>query len=417
MIVNTSAQSAARISPETAAAFGLSADATPDDVLNILKAGVLHKTTGKYTKYSTVGALPVGATLSLNVNGKAREFLVVHQGKPSDLYDDSCDGTWLLMKDVYKSQEWHGSSDNKYESSDIHSYLNNTFLNLFDANIRDTIKQVKIPYRKNGGSYGGIIGSGTNGLSCKVFLLSGYEVGFTSNNSDYFPIDGAKLAYFESGTSTLAKEKRIAYLNGSATSWWLRSPVSNNGNTSSVIDVNDTGSYEYSSALTSNGVRPAFVLPSDFACEVYADSNGKFYPEQEYITTLSDVLGNALNVGAKVAVGSYVGTGAYGAANSNSLTFDFAPKMVMVFQQASLTGGNTGNLISSNATYNCFVQLMDLLTTEYVTGHGFGARLNGSLMGKKSADGKTISWYSTDGAEYQYNQSSSYRVYSYIAFG
>ena len=45
----------------------------------------------------------VGSTVKLKVNGTAREFLVVHQGKPSSLYDESCNGTWLLMKDCYES--------------------------------------------------------------------------------------------------------------------------------------------------------------------------------------------------------------------------------------------------------------------------------------------------------------------------
>ena len=165
----------------------------------------------------------VGSTVKLKVNGTAKEFIVVHQGKPSSLYDDSCNGTWLLMKDIYENRVWQSGNINKYESSDIHTYLNNTFLNLFESNIRDAIKQVKIPYRKNGGS-GGTDQSGANGLSAKIFLLSGYEVGFTTSDNSYFPVDGAKLSYFESGTGSSALNKRIAYLNGSAASWWLRSP-------------------------------------------------------------------------------------------------------------------------------------------------------------------------------------------------
>lgn len=157
----------------------------------------------------------VGSTVKLKVNGTAKEFIVVHQGKPSSLYDDSCNGTWLLMKDIYENRVWQSGNINKYESSDIHTYLNNTFLNLFDSNIKDAIKQVKIPYRKNGGS-GGTNQSGANGLSCKIFLLSGYEVGWTSSDNQYFPQDGAKLSYFESGTGTSANNKRIANLNGSA---------------------------------------------------------------------------------------------------------------------------------------------------------------------------------------------------------
>ena len=165
----------------------------------------------------------VGSTVKLKVNGTAKEFIVVHQGKPSSLYDDSCNGTWLLMKDIYENRVWQSGNINKYESSDIHTYLNNTFLNLFESNIRDAIKQVKIPYRKNGGS-GGTDQSGANGLSAKIFLLSGYEVGWTTSDYSYFPVDGAKLSYFESGTGTSANNKRIANLNGSAAAWWLRSP-------------------------------------------------------------------------------------------------------------------------------------------------------------------------------------------------
>ena len=46
----------------------------------------------------------VGSTVKLKVDGALKEFLVVHQGKPSSIYDDSCNGTWLLMKDCYVSR-------------------------------------------------------------------------------------------------------------------------------------------------------------------------------------------------------------------------------------------------------------------------------------------------------------------------
>lgn len=208
-----------------------------------------------------IGSLDVGATVKLNVSSTPWEFLVVHQGLPSSLYDANCDGTWLLMKDIYEQRQWHSSDVNKLESSTIHSYLNSTFLNLFDSNIKDAIKQVKIPYRKNGGS-GGTNQSGANGLSCKIFLLSGYEVGWTSSDNQYFPQDGAKLSYFESGTGTSANNKRIAKLNGSAAYWWLRSPVT--GRTGGVWLVRSNGGYYDGSASSSYGIRPALILPSDF---------------------------------------------------------------------------------------------------------------------------------------------------------
>ena len=202
----------------------------------------------------------VGSTVKLKVNGTAKEFIVVHQGKPSSLYDNSCDGTWLLMKDIYENRQWHNSNVNNLENSTIHSYLNGTFLNLFESNIRDAIKQVKLPYRKNGGS-GGSDQSGANGLSAKIFLLSGYEVGWTTSDYSYFPVDGAKLSYFESGTGTSANNKRIANLNGSATDWWLRSPLPHNSDY--VWLVGSRGNYGSYYASSSLGIRPTVILPSN----------------------------------------------------------------------------------------------------------------------------------------------------------
>lgn len=239
----------------------------------------------------------VGSTVKLKVDGSLKEFIVVHQGKPSSMYDESCNGTWLLMKDCYVSRAWHSSNVNKYESSDIHSYLNNTFINLFDSNIRDAIKQVKLPYRKNGGS-GGQDQSGANGLNCKIFLLSGYEVGWTTSDNPYFPVDGAKLAYFESGTGTSANNKRVAYLNGSAALWWLRSP--NTSGTYRVWYVYSGGDCSYDGASNSGGIRPALILPSTLLA---SDDGTVSTNTPPTITSTSGASG--VNLGSKTAAFSF----------------------------------------------------------------------------------------------------------------
>lgn len=239
----------------------------------------------------------VGSTVKLTVNGKAREFIVVHQGKPSSVYDESCNGTWLLMKDIYENRVWQSGNINKYESSDIHTYLNNTFLNLFESNIRDAIKQVKIPYRKNGGS-GGTDQSGANGLSAKIFLLSGYEVGWTTSDYSYFPVDGAKLSYFESGTGTSANNKRIANLNGSAARWWLRSPSTSS--TGNVWHVYSNGDYSGNGAANSYGIRPALILPSTL---LVSDDGTVSTNTPPTITSTSGASG--VNLGSKTAAFSF----------------------------------------------------------------------------------------------------------------
>ena len=205
-----------------------------------------------------VSELAVGTLIKINENGAPVEYMVVNQGLPSSMYDARCNGCWVLRKDVYTTRTWD-SSNNDYKNSDIRSYLNSTFLNLFDDDIKNAIKQVKIPYQNGTGS-GGSVASGANGLSCKIFLLSGYEVGFSTSDNSYLPRDGAKLSYFSSGTSSSANNKRIAKLNGSAANWWLRSP--DTLVTSSVWGVLSDGVCSYWRCSNSIGVRPALVLDS-----------------------------------------------------------------------------------------------------------------------------------------------------------
>ena len=203
-----------------------------------------------------LGTKAVGSIVKIKVNGASKDFIVVQQGNPNtSTYDSSCNGTWLLMKDIYTTSTF--GNNNSYKDSSIHTYLNGTFYNLIDSNIRAAIKQVKIPYQNGTGS-GGSLATGSNGLSTKVFLLSGYEVGWTTSDNGYFPKDGVRLAYF--GNSSSGNSKRIAYNGSSAAIWWLRSPYTNNS--SDVWYVYTGGAYSNFWSSGSYGVRPAFILPS-----------------------------------------------------------------------------------------------------------------------------------------------------------
>ena len=240
---------------------------TPTELAAVTR---VRNVTYSAVKPETVGGLDVGESVFLNVDGKRMEFIVVNQGNPdTSIYDDSCNGTWLLMKDIYEKRQWQSSNVNDYANSTIHSYLNSTYLNLFDANIRDAIKQVKLPYRKNGGS-GGTDQSGANGLPAKIFLLSGYEVGWTTSDSSYFPVDGAKLDYFTASSG--GNSKRIANFNGSAANWWLRSPKTNRNG--SVWFIYPSGNRGDGDALSPYGIRPALVLPSTITVDNYRNVGG-----------------------------------------------------------------------------------------------------------------------------------------------
>lgn len=207
--------------------------------------------------YVTLSSKAIGSTIKLKVNGSAKDFIVVHQGKPSSVYDDSCNGTWLLMKDIYENRAWHSSNTNDYANSTIHSYLNSTFLNLFESNIKNAIKQVKLPYRKGSGT-STTVTSGSNGLSAKIFLLSATETSFSFSNMPSG--EGAELAYFKGCADNSSDSKRVAKLNGSAAYWWLRSPGC--GNFSYALYVNSNGDWNNGDCSYSCGIRPALILPS-----------------------------------------------------------------------------------------------------------------------------------------------------------
>lgn len=396
----------------TAALFGKTNAAVPDDILSLLSKSTLAQTAGKYTRHVGTNAdRLVGSTMTLNVDGKPYEFIVVQQGKPSSMYDDSCSGTWLLMKDIYEKRQWHSSDVNKYETSDVDTWLNNDFVGLFDDSVQQLIKQVKIPYRQNGGT-NGTDRSGANGLSRKAFLLGGYEVGFTTSDNLYLPVDGAKLAYFESGTGTSANNKRIAKLSGSAVEWCLRSPYTYD--TRYAWFVTSDGGCSYNITSSSRGVLPCIIFSSDAEYIYYTDSSGNVYSEQEYETMLTDVLGNLIAIpagqikdGVKIETGSYTGTGTYGASNPNSLTFGFVPSYILVFAEYMDT------------TTRCLYWMQIFWDISLVPVFNTYENANGNLSNyfpcTGSFSGTNVSWHSAKLADQQMNRASV--VYHYIAIG
>lgn len=242
----------------------------------------------------------VGSIVKIKVNGAAKDFIIVHQGLPSSAYDASCNGVWVVMKDIYTTMKWD-SSNNDYLNSDMTAYLNGTFISLIDADIRNAIKQVKIPYTNYSNNN---VMSGSNGLSCKVFLLSGTEVGFSGVS--YMNTEGAKLSYFDSAS------KRVAYNGSSAAEWWLRSPLTSYS--SHVWYVKPDGSDDYWYCYDTYGVRPAFVLPSTLvvsddgtvstntapAINASSTNLGKQNAPFNFAYTVTDADGDALTVTEKL---------------------------------------------------------------------------------------------------------------------
>ena len=191
------------------------------------------------TTFSPVplASAPVGAIVKLDYKGELRDFIIVHQGRPSNLYDASCDGTWLLMKEADSIRSFRYDKDNNsYADSTIHKIMNGVILDSFSSEIQQRIKQVKIPYRKGNGNSSTPVSSGSSGLETRLFLLSAKEVGL----SDQYTIanDGARLDYFEVGSSGNAKRQAILYGTNNNCNWWLRSPYTGNSNGGSFVSHN-----------------------------------------------------------------------------------------------------------------------------------------------------------------------------------
>lgn len=216
--------------------------------------------------------LEVGSKLKTAVNGVDYNWLVVHQGLPSSLYDASCNGTWLLLEEVYQNRLWD-TSDVPYGESDIHTYLNGAFFGYLPPAVQSLVKQVKIPCQAAFGSE--TINSGANGLSTRLFLLSPNELGVTDSTVTQYA-DGAKLSYFLSGATSEALALRIASLSGTAAGWWTR--TTRYDDVEQVISIGEAGNtvgrsprtgYEY-------GTRPAMILPSTAKVEAEPNPDGSY---------------------------------------------------------------------------------------------------------------------------------------------
>lgn len=365
-----------------ASMFGFGSDAVPNDLFSILSQSVLYKTG---TSGAQIGTLPVGTTIYLNENGSPVPYIIVNQGIPqnSSLYDSSCDGTWVLRQDVYENSSWDADNSNALPGADIFATMAG-MLNLYDSRVRNAIQAVKIPYCVGGDS--SIVNSGANGLQCNIFPLGVYEVGWTTNTNSRFPVDGAVLSYFQ-GTDEI-DSKRIAYLNGEANTWWLRSVRTSS--TNGVWRVLTTGNYSYGGASGSHGIRPAFVLPTSFAVS--------YQPPGLY-----DVSDNLLIQlpGVQIETGSYVGTGTYGASNPNTLTFEFEPKVWGVYSHVSHIDNN-----SYVTLYDKNIFPWGINTEEFE----IATNINWTI----SFDGNKANWYGTN-ATYQRNSSGI--MYYYFAIG
>lgn len=223
---------------------------------------------------TTLGNKSVGSIVKLKENGVLVDFYVAKHD-----YENGLNGsgrTLVVRKDCYDTRQWHTSNVNAYATSAIDTWLNSTYKNLLDADIRGVIGTTKIKYTPGNGNT--TVGT----LERAIFLLSVTELG---KSASYANTEGTALS--------IASSLQIAYLNGSAVVQWTRSPYTDY--TSRAYYLYTNGGVGYYGCSDAYGSRPAFTLPSTLSVSDDGSVSVNTAP------TISGSYATGTNLGTKTA--------------------------------------------------------------------------------------------------------------------
>lgn len=179
-----------------------------------------------------------GSIVKLNENGSPVEFYVAKHDYESAL--NGTGRTLLVRKSISTRLVW-GSSNNKYASSNLDSYLNGTYKDSFGADIQMAIGTTKFYYTPG---YQDIT---VTTLERGIFQLSLTELGKTAN---YARVEGSAIPIASTLTS-ITQGTRTPYSDDS----------SSYGNTR-VYYVQAGGTVAYDGCTSETEARPCFTLPS-----------------------------------------------------------------------------------------------------------------------------------------------------------
>ena len=163
---------------------------------------ILHRRRSEKIETGTaLSNIEEGQIVKIAESGTPVEFYLAKHDYESSL--NGAGRTLVVRKDCYDQRQWHTSNVNAYASSAIDSWLNSTYKNLLDADIRSLIGTTKIRYTPGNGNWN------VSTLERSVFLLSLTELG---ESHTYANTEGSALP--------IASTLKIAYQNGSPTYQW-----------------------------------------------------------------------------------------------------------------------------------------------------------------------------------------------------
>lgn len=197
--------------------------------------------------------LPVGSEVKLRmidvypeggmwVAGISYTYRILHQGKPSSAYDDSCNGTWVIP--TYASKL---SGDATFVPKNGF-YKDTPEISVFtsresaqassNSRIGAVITSFQAPVLS--GAYGS---SAVSGIWVREVHLSATEVGLLASTT--IPVLGSKLDYFIQGNDAAANEKRkMLSSDGTPVKWFTRTQTKSDllpALTTNFVVVDETG--------------------------------------------------------------------------------------------------------------------------------------------------------------------------------
>ena len=65
----------------------------------------------RYQKNIKLCSLKIRSVVKIKIGATYRDFIVIHHGNPDEeIYDSSCNGTWLVQKNIYEQKEFNSTS-------------------------------------------------------------------------------------------------------------------------------------------------------------------------------------------------------------------------------------------------------------------------------------------------------------------
>ena len=191
-----------------------------------------------------ISELPLGALINVGTDGGA--------GTPNYEIADKDNlvsgGVVLVRKNVYSKSAF--GSTTKYPNGTLDNLIKTTIYNKMPQQLRDKMMDVTFNLSDSGD------------ITRKMFAPTYTMLGFGNN----LVAEGKALQLYTSNAS------RVKTLNGSADYWWLSSQFSSG----SVWIVRADGFTYYTKPSNTEGVVPAFVIPSKTPYSLTPNTDGSY---------------------------------------------------------------------------------------------------------------------------------------------